>query len=238
MNISSKAQSLQHVHVVEKHAARALHQRLDDDPGDLVGMARDDAGELRKSFLIARQIAEQMSRQQSTERMVHAVVGIGYRHGAGGVAVVAAVECHEARPPCDALVAPVLHRHLHGDLDRDRSGIRKKHPVKARWHQCGEPAGKRQRRFMSKPAEHHMRHDVKLAPHRCRDTGMIVAVACCPPRGDAVDQLAPVREHDAAAPRRHHRKRIAGDLHLRIRQPDMGHAGREPGGPIVGLRFR
>ena len=140
MAVGEPAQSLQHVHVVEKHAARALHQRLDDDPGDLVGMARDDAGELRKSFLIARQIAEQMPRQQSTERMVHAVVGIGYRHGAGGVAVVAAVECDEARSPCDALVAPVLHRHLHGDLHRDRSGIRKEHPVKARRHQCGGPA--------------------------------------------------------------------------------------------------
>jgi hypothetical protein len=238
MAVGEPAQSHQHVHIVEKHAARALHQRLDNDPGDLVGMARDDAGEMRKSFLIARQIAEQMSRQQSTERMVHAVFGIGDRHGAGGVAVVAAVECHEARPPYDALVAPVLHRHLHGDLDRDRSGIRKEHPVKARRHQCGEPAGQRQRRFMSEPAEHDMRHHIKLAPHCRRDMGVIVAVAGGPPRGDAVDQLAPICQHDAAAPRRHHRKRIARDLHLRIGQPDVGHAGREPGGRGGGLDFR
>src|SRR5256885_11775560 len=55
------------------------------------------------------------------------------------------------------------------------------------------------------------------------DMRMVVAVASGPPRGDAVDQLAPVGEHDARAMRAHHRQRRAHGLHLRIGQRSEEH---------------
>ena len=41
--VGGRAQPAQHRGVVEPHAARALHQRLDDDAGDLVGVALEQA---------------------------------------------------------------------------------------------------------------------------------------------------------------------------------------------------
>ena len=50
---------------------------------------------------------------------------------------------------------------------------------------------------------------------------MIIAVAGGPPRGDAVDQFAPVGQHDAAAMGAGDRQRRPHGLHLRIGQPDV-----------------
>ena len=61
-----------------------------------------------------------------------------------------------------------------------------------------------------------------------RMCGMVIAVTGRPPRGDAVDQFAPVGQHDAAAMRCRDRKRRACGLHLRIGQPDVVEAGRIP----------
>ena len=64
------------------------------------------------------------------------------------------------------------------------------------------------------------------------DVRMIVAVAGGPPRRDAVDQLAPVGEHDAAALRARDRERRPRGLHLRIGQPDVAEPGLVPVVPI------
>ena len=125
------------------------------------------------------------------------------------------------RAPAHPFVEPVLHRHLHGDLDGDGTGLGKEHAVEA-GQQPGEPARQRERALMGEAAEHHVGHDVELALHRRGDGGMVIAVAGGPPRGDAVDELPPVGEHDAAAARRHHRQRRRRGLHLRIGQPDVG----------------
>ena len=53
---------------------------------------------------------------------------------------------------------------------------------------------------------------------------MVVAVADAPPRRDAVDQLASIGQHDPAPVRPHDGQRRRGDLHLAIRQPDVGQA--------------
>ena len=95
-------------------------------------------------------------------------------------------------------------------------------------HQRRETAGERQRLLMGETAEHDMGHDLELAAHRRRDMLMIVAVTRGPPRGDAVHQFAAVGKDDAVAAGRHHRKRFAGNLHLRIGQPDVRESVREP----------
>ena len=65
---------------------------------------------------------------------------------------------------------------------------------------------------------------------------MIVAVAGRPPRGDAVDQLAPVGEHDARAFGARHRQRRRRSLHLGVGQPDVGGPARTS--RAVGMRSR
>ena len=68
---------------------------------------------------------------------------------------------------------------------------------------------------------------------------MVIAVAGGPPGGDAVDQFAPVGEHDTAAMRCARPASGGGrGLHLRIGQPEC-RAGRIPiGGPRSGLRLK
>ena len=127
------------------------------------------------------------------------------------------------------------------DFDGDRAGIAEEHAIEIRRRQHRrEPARQRQRRLMHHAAEHHVRHLRELTLDRGADMRMVVAVAGGPPRGDAVDQLAPVGQHDAAAVRCRDRKRRGRGLHLRIRQPDMVEAGRIPirlRGPAYPLVF-
>ena len=66
---------------------------------------------------------------------------------------------------------------------------------------------------------------------------MVVAVAGGPPGRDAVDQLAPVGQHDAAALGARDRQRRPRGLHLRIGQPDMGEPRRVPVGRAARLGF-
>ena len=45
---------------MEDHAARPLHQRLDDDGGDMRGFAREQRVEPRRACIIARQIGDEL----------------------------------------------------------------------------------------------------------------------------------------------------------------------------------
>ena len=100
--------------------------------------------------------------------VVHAGVGIAHRHRAGGVAVIAALEGDELGAAADAAVEPVLHRHLHRDLDRDRAGLGEEHAVEIARQQRREPPRQRQRLLVHQPAEHHMRHRRELPLDRLR----------------------------------------------------------------------
>ena len=168
-------------------------------PAMLVGVRAEQLVERGGALLAVRQVDDEMLRQQAGEQRVHAGVGIAHRHRAGGVAVIAALEGDELVAPAHAAIDPVLHRHLHGDLDRDRAGVGEEHAVEIARQQRRQPPRQRQRLLVHQPAEHHMRHRGELALDRLPDVRMVVAVAGGPPGGDAVDQLAPVGEHDAAA---------------------------------------
>ena len=89
------AQALQRGGVVEAHAARALHQRLDDQPGDALGVPRQHQFERVAARRVRRQIGDDVLRQQAAEHVVHPGVRIAHRHRAGGVAVIAALERDE-----------------------------------------------------------------------------------------------------------------------------------------------
>ena len=96
------AQPAQRLRLGEPHPARALHQRLDDDRGDLVAMVGDEPLEMVGALVGVRQVAHVMARQQAAEGAVHAVLRVRHRHRAGGVAVIGAAEGDElacARAP-------------------------------------------------------------------------------------------------------------------------------------------
>ncbi len=93
--------------------------------------------------------------------------------------------------------------------------------------------GQRQRRFVHQPAQHHMRHLLELGFDGGGDMRMVVAMGGGPPAGDAVDQLAPVGQHDARAIGARRGQRRAHRLHLGIGQPDMREAAVVPIGVAV-----
>ena len=75
---------------MKPHAAGALHQRLDDDGGKLVGMPLKRRFKGRRTRFIDRQIDRDLLGQKAAKGGVHAALRVGHRHGAGGVAVIAA----------------------------------------------------------------------------------------------------------------------------------------------------
>ena len=156
---------------------------------------------------------------------------IGNRHGAGRIAVIAALESHDPVATRNATVAPILHRHFQRHLDRDRPGLAEKYAVEiASTEQTGEPARQGQSLLVHQPAKHHMRHARQLPFHGTADVRMIVAVTRRPPRRDAIDQFPSVGEHDATPPGRFDRKGKRRRFHLRIGQPQMLQPGFELGG--------
>ena len=192
-------------------------------------MALEQRRQSCRTRLIPRQIEHMMLGQKPVKQRVHSGLRIAYCHRASGVAVIAARKGDEFRAAADAAVEPILHRHLHGDFDRDRAGVGKKHPVEIARHQRSEPPRQGERLLVDQPAEHDMGHHRELALDRGADIGMAIAVTGGPPGGNAVDQLAPVCEHDAASLRAGNRQRRARGLHLRIGQPDVGEPGFVPG---------
>ena len=68
----------------------------------------------------------------------------------------------------------------------------------------------------------------ELPGHVGADVRVVVAVAGGPPRRDAVDQLAPVLQHQAAAFGARHGQRRRRGLHLAVGAPDVRRALFEP----------
>ena len=170
--------------------------------------------------------------QEAAEQRVHAGLEVAHRHCASGVAMIAAPESKQRLARAHTLVDPVLHRHLHGDLDRDRAGVREEHPLEVARHQRGEPLRQHIGLLMREPAQHHMRHHRELPLDRGTDVRVVVAMAGRPPRRHAVDQLGPVVEHDAAALGPGDNERPPHRLHLHIGQPDMLKPRLVPGGRL------
>jgi hypothetical protein len=73
---------------------------------------------------------------------------------------------------------------------------------------------------MCETAEHDVRHALELRCDGGADVGMVVAVACRPPRRDAVDELAAVGEVEANSVGALDDERRRRGLHLPIRQPE------------------
>ena len=226
--IRQRAQIAQDLIVMKHHPARALYARLHQNGGEFMGVGLDQLAQSRQRIPIARQIADHLGREDPCEFGVHALFGVADGHGGEGVAVVAAAKAQDFRAPGHAPVHPVLHRHLHGDLDRNRARFGEEHPLEIARQQGREARGELVGLLMGEPAEHHMGQAGQLLAQGLRDMGMIVAMAGGPPAGDSIHQHAPVSEGQPHALARHHGEGPRGGLHLRIGQPDVIEASREP----------
>jgi hypothetical protein len=136
---------------------------------------------------------------------VHARIRVADCHGAGGIAVIPALECHEPVLAAYAAVDPILRRHLHCDFDGDRTGVRKVHASEIVRQQLRKTPCQHKCLLVNQATKHDVRHRRELRFHGLSDVRMIVAVAGRPPAGDAVDQFTPVGQSDARAMRAHNR---------------------------------
>ena len=219
--VCERTQPPQDLGLVKQHPARALHQRLHDDCGDLIAVARNERVKRRRALIVMRQIGDDVLMQNTGEMLVHAFVGIAHRHRGECVAVIGAAEGQYFGPAANAAIEPILHSHLHRDLDRDRAAVREEHAIKIAGQQGRKPCRQPHRRLVHQAAEHHMRHHLKLACHRGANMRMVIAVAGGPPARNSIHEFAAVREPDARSLGRYDGQRRRDMFHLCVWQPDV-----------------
>jgi hypothetical protein len=189
---------------VEVHPAGALHDRLEDDRRDLVRVGSQQGPQVVEVTVVEGGAedrfgpgGEELRGQHVGELVVHAVHRVAHSHGGEGVAVVAAPHGQQAMALGPSPTQPVLDGHLDRHLDRHRPGVREEHAGQAIGGHGDQPAGQADRRRMGQPAEHDVRHLGDLVGDRLVERRVVVAVDRRPPRGHAVDQLAPVGQRQA-----------------------------------------
>ena len=216
------------------HPARALHDRLGHDRGQLAVVAleqRLDAGAPGRVDgrvePARRAVGEDVARQDVGEEVVHPAHRVAERHGAERVAVVRAAEREQPRLLGTPGAPPVLQHHLQGDLDRDGARVREEHVLQRRGRDGDQAGGQRDGRLVGEAAEHDVGHPVELGPQRGVERGVAVAVDRAPPRGHAVDELAPVGQAQAHARGRGDGERRLRRGHRPVGVPDVLAVGRQ-----------
>ncbi len=133
MAVAQFAHQLQVQRIVHRHAGGALHQRLDDDGGDLVAtfieQALDIGGSAARYVLcslafaslarIRRHYRLRGAQQWTVGVLEQRHIGDGQR--AYGLAVIAAFEADEFLLASLAVVAPRMEAHFQGDFHRRRT---------------------------------------------------------------------------------------------------------------------
>ena len=169
---------------LDPHSRGALHQRLDDHRGDLLGMEVEHALELLR-------VAGPDPMPAEEERRVGGVEAVdpAHRHGAERVAVVAVRERDERGPPCvlSPSLAPVLERHLQRHLGGRRPGVGEEDPAQARRGELDQARRERGGAAMGQPEHRRMGDPLELVADRAVDQRMAVPVDVAPKRRDSVD---------------------------------------------------
>jgi hypothetical protein len=229
----------------QAHAAGTLDQRLHDERDAVAAMAGDPAiehGEADRLFLFGFGIAVPRLRirqqvdgeQKIVEGLVEAGAAAG-RHGAEGIAVIAALEGQEAVAPRLALVAPVLIGELEGHLDAGRAVVGVEDALQSRGQQRRYPGRHLDRGLVGEAGEDDLFELRSLVGDGCGDGGVGVAVQGDPPGRDEVEVFAAVGGDEARALGAADGDRIGRGCGLREGVPDMAAIERQQ---VVGLRHR
>ncbi len=199
---------------MKAHPAGTLDDGLDDHRRQLVGVAGKQLDHMLCPRLVERSIeavggalGEDVLGKHAAEHRVHPADRVADRHRAERVAVVAAADREQASALGMADRALVLQSHLDRHLHRHRAGVGEEHVLQAIRRDLHQPLGKLHSRLMRQTTEHHVSHALQLLAHCRVQRRMAIAVDRTPPRGHAVDQLAPIGQAQTHALGGDHRQR-------------------------------
>ena len=197
---------------VEPHAAGALYDRLEDHRSHLLVVRGEQpfhGGEIFGMQGFAgpglRPVCEQMLWKHLAETFVHARYRVADAHRAEGVAVVAAADGRQPVFFGSSDGAPVLDRHLDGDLHGDRARIAEEDVLQTPWRKFDEGVREVDGGLVRQASEHDVGNAFELRAHGGVQFGVVVAVDRTPPGRHAVDQFATVGQANADTLRGNHR---------------------------------
>jgi len=134
MLIAERPGPAQELRCIKAHAAGPLHDRFEDDGGDLVMVRRDQPAKRSDLAFLpgavagrGRRLGEVVLGQYVCKEVVHPGIGIADRHGTGRVAMIAAPNREHLLLVQKPLRLPVLDRHFHGDFDAHGTRIAEEH---------------------------------------------------------------------------------------------------------------
>lgn len=181
---------------LHENAAGPLHERLDDDRGDLLAVLvehRPECGGVAGGDAV---LVEE-------ERLVGAVeeIDAAQRHSPDRVPVVALGETDEGGAPgmLAASLSPVLEGHLQGDLGRGGAGVRVEDAAQPRRRDLDEPLGQLRGGSVRQPEHGRVGDAIELLPDRGVDRRMPVTVHVAPQRRGAVDVAVAVDVDEVGA---------------------------------------
>ena len=108
--------------------------------------------------LAGRQRHDHLVGEHAAEQRVHALFRVTHGHRGERIAVIGVLEAQEPGTAKFALVEPVLQRHLHRDLDRDRAGLAEKNVLEITGQHRRKPPRQILDRRVNEPTQHDVRH--------------------------------------------------------------------------------
>ena len=191
--VTQGAHGFQIDRMINAHATRALHHRLQNHGGDLLMMSRQhllDGIQIRRIEITVigalRRVGKIMFGQHTTEQRMHAVDRVTGRHGTEGIAVIAVAQGQQFVLAGVPLAQPVLQRHLDRHFHGHRAAVSQKHFLQRIRRQRHQLFTQLHRRFVGQPAEHHMSHTVDLVLGRLVQHRVVIAMHRRPPGRHAV----------------------------------------------------
>ena len=193
--VSGRAQTAQHLRLVEHHAAGALHQRLDDDAGE--GFAFSSRKSSSAAMLASSRGRSQhgvLRQAAPAEEAVHALSGVAHRHRRQACR-------RDSRPGRREIVCGVRMPRLSqycAAIFMATSTATEPESAKNTWSRSPGSMRRQPRGQLFgagscvRPPNMTCGMRLELARDRCADMRVVVAVAGGPPGGDAVDQYPPV----------------------------------------------
>ena len=176
----------EHLRTVHAHAARALHERLDDHRRHLIFAPLE---RLIQPFRGKRHdIRAKEERLESAEE--HGIAAD--RHRSEGIAVIAALEADEARSLILTLMAPILIGHLERHLHRRAAVVGVKDSSALPRDRAQEELRQLDGGGMGDPGEMHVIERCSGLMKRSQENRVTMSVQDRPPRRNAVNDLAAI----------------------------------------------
>ncbi len=206
-----------------------LHERLDDDGGELAGVLGDQA---RRDLEATGVVETRGAPHRESQRVEHLGAEPARAQGepADRVAVVRAAEREVRRAPLHAPVHPVLEGDLQRLLDGGGAVRREQEMRSVDGHDLRQGLAQLDRGAVAVAEHRRVRHPVELVTRRLIELGHAVAERRDPERRDRVEVPAPVDVDELVPLGRLHDDRrvlrVAG--HLREAVPDDGRVALRP----------